>query len=62
MWNLRAIETPDQRWSCRFGLTEYDSPPHVTQAIEHLRALRIELGPTIIYLHPLDGPAQPLAK
>jgi hypothetical protein len=58
---VRAIETMDQSWRCRLGLTELDSHPTLSDALIHLRAVgEIEADgmPFEIVAHPLLGPPQ----
>ena len=56
-WFYRAIEREDGRWSCRHGLSEYDSHDTVEASLEHLRELAAPAGDFTLFVHPLGGKA-----
>ncbi|MFL6163309.1 MAG: hypothetical protein ACJ74U_13900 [Jatrophihabitantaceae bacterium] len=56
-WFYRAIEREDGRWTCRHGLSEYDSHDTVEASLEHLRELAAPAGDFTLFVHPLDGTA-----
>jgi len=55
-WYLHAVEGKDGRWSCRHGRTVVDTHAERTAAVDHLKALAIELElGTVIFVHTLAG-------
>jgi len=52
-WYLRAVELPDGEWACRWGSTQWDTHPHLTDALTHLHELGKEMGDYITYVHHL---------
>ena len=55
-WYLHAVECEDGRWSCRHGRTVVDTHTERSAAVDHLKALAIELElGTVIFVHTLAG-------
>ena len=56
-WHLHAVQGDDGWWTCRHGLSVYDSHPDQEAALDHLRKLAEELGRgTVILVHGLGAP------
>ena len=54
MWFLRAIELADG-WACRHGSHEFDRHPELQSALDHLREIALGLGPSVLYVHRMNG-------
>jgi len=55
-WHLHAVEGDDGRWTCRHGLSVFDSHGDRLAAINHLKELTREFGHnTVILVHALGG-------
>jgi hypothetical protein len=58
-WHLHAVEGDDGQWTCRHGLSVFDSHTDQQTAIDHLTQLAREFGrDTMIYVHALGGAVQ----
>lgn len=55
-WHLHAVEGEDGRWTCRHGLSVFDSHADRGASIEHLKQLACNFGRgTAIFVHALGA-------
>jgi hypothetical protein len=57
-WFLRAVETPEGGWLCRFGLQDLDEHDSLSGALDHLAQVALEHDPSVTFVHRLDGTVQ----
>jgi len=56
--DLQALELEDGRWSARFGSAEHGRHDDLEAALAQLRELASDLGRSVIFVYPQNGPVQ----
>ena len=61
-WFLHAVELPGGSWACYWSRREYGIHPTLDLAVDHLRSIAADLGPSELFAHHLDGSVRRLGS
>jgi len=56
-WLFHAVEDDAGTWTCRHGLTVYDTHDSMDEALQHVTGIAQDRRPSAVFVHPNDGAA-----